>query len=102
MPPFTTPVRRLMPLLAALCLLTSCASGLPPTPAPIRIPPPAPLTMPPPRLPAPASARLADLVANHVEVARQYHLLATQLCGLLIWLQIPPSDLPTCPSSDTP
>lgn len=32
---------------------------------------------------------MVDLEANHRDVAQAYHLLATQLCGLLLWLQEP-------------
>ena len=79
--------------MAALCLLSACAGGPQPTPAgltiePIRVPPPANLTQPPPLLPAPASGQMRDLEANHRQVAQAYHQLASQMCGLLSWLQI--------------
>lgn len=84
---------RLLPALAALCLLASCASGPKPTPAPlptVRISPPASLTQAPqPLPPLPPSPDLKALVENHVQTARMYHLLASQMCSLMTYLQAP-------------
>jgi hypothetical protein len=77
-------------LMLACCLLTACSSGPRPMPAPVvQILPPASLTTPPPPLPPPASGRMLDLEANHRDTARLYHLLASQMCGLLTYLQAP-------------
>lgn len=84
---------RLLLLIAASCLLTACAAGPMPMPVPeLKVPPPANLTAPPPPLPAPASGRLRDLEANHLQVARAYHQLASQLCRLLEFLEQPAAD----------
>lgn len=84
-------------LTIACCLLTACAAGPPQTPVPlINVPPPPNLLVPPLPLPAPASGRLRDLEANHLQVARQYHQLASQMCQLLLYLQVPP-----CPQAPT-
>lgn len=84
-------MRRQTLLMLVCCLLSACAVGPPPTQAPpVVVPPAANLTSPPRPLPPPASGQMADLEANHRQVARQYHLLATQLCGLLSFLQISP------------
>lgn len=89
--------RCLLPLLIACCLLTACASGPPPMQAPVvvqalqvpKLPPPVNLLIPPAALPAPASGRMTDLDANHRQVAHAYHLLAAQVCALLMWLEEP-------------
>lgn len=82
-------MRHLTLLIAASCLLSACASGPPPMLArPIPVPPPPNVTAPPLPLPPPASGRMADLEANHREVARLYHQLASQTCRLLLWLEI--------------
>lgn len=71
------------------CLMSACAFGTPPMRVePIRVPPPANLTMPPEPLPPPASGAMRDLEANHRQVARQYHQLASQTCLLLLYLEI--------------
>lgn len=84
---------RLLPLMLASCLLTACAAGPMRTPAPeLKVPPPPNLTAPPAPLPPPASGRVPDLEANHLQVARAYHQLASQLCRLLEFLEAAPSD----------
>lgn len=84
---------RLLPLMLASCLLTACAAGPRPTPASLIQVPPAPnLTTPPPPLPPPASGQMRDLEANHQQVARAYHQLASQLCRLLAHLQVAPRE----------
>ena len=86
-------MRHLTLLIAASCLLSACASGPPPMLArPIPVPPPPNVTAPPQPLPPPASGRMADLEANHREVARLYHQLASQTCRLLQYLQITPDE----------
>lgn len=80
---------RLTLLTVACCLLSACAAGPPPMPVqPIPVPPPANATAPPQPLPPPASGRVSDLEANHLQVARQYHLLASGYCRLLQYLEI--------------
>lgn len=85
---------RLLTLLTlACCLLIGCASGVTPmTDAPIKVPPPPNLTAPPQPLPQPLSGRMPDLEANHLAVTKAYHLLASQLCLLLAWLEVPRDD----------
>ncbi|MFZ5483502.1 MAG: Rz1-like lysis system protein LysC [Pseudomonadota bacterium] len=61
-----------LPLIALASMLTACASGPPPTPTTGRSPPPH-LVIPCPALPAPASGRAGDLLANHVMTMRAYH-----------------------------
>lgn len=75
----------LTPLLA-VSMLTACASGGPPMPAP-RLPAPASLSEPCPDLPQPASGQLPDLLANHVETARRYHLCRERQRGLTEWIE---------------
>lgn len=92
---------RLLPLmlLCACCLMSACASGARPTPVtPIPVPPPPNLLTLPPRLPMPASGKPTDLLSNHIEVARLYYQLASQMCSLLTWLRQPLDPL-HCPSS---
>lgn len=82
-------MRRLLLSIAMCCLLSACAFGVPPTPdEPIRVPPPANLIAAPQPLQQPRSGRIQDLEANHREVAKAYHQLASQMCGLLAFLQI--------------
>lgn len=79
-----------MLLMTALCLLSACSAGPMPMQAPtVKLLPPASLTMPPQALPMPASGRMPDLEANHRETARLYHLLASQMCSLIDYLQAP-------------
>jgi hypothetical protein len=91
-------MRRLILSMLAACLLNACALGPTPMPAPaLVIPPPPNLTAPPQPLPMPLSGQMRDLEANHRQVAKQYHQLARQLCGLLSFLQISPgSNTPIC------
>lgn len=75
--------------IAACCLLTACAHGPTPMPGePIKVLPQANLTAPPQPLPPPASGQMRDLEENHREVAKAYHLLASQMCLLLASLEI--------------
>ena len=74
-------------LIAAL-MLTGCASGPPPMPGGWTVPsPPAALVQLCPALPAPESGRLSDLLANHVEVAGQYHACQARHAGLVRWVE---------------
>jgi len=82
-------MHRLTLLTAACCLLSACASGPQPMPVePIKVPPPSNATAPPRQLPPPASGQMRDLEANHQQVARAYHQLASQHCRLLQYLEI--------------
>lgn len=92
---------RLLTLLTlACCLLTGCASGVRPTvDEPIKTAPPPNLTAPPQPLPQPESGQMRDLEANHTQVAKAYHLLASQMCQLLGYLQI---NHPECRAFDPP
>lgn len=84
---------RLLTLTLASCLLSACAAGPMRMPADeLKVPPPPNLTAPPAPLPPPASGRVRDLEANHRQVARAYHQLASQLCRLLEFLEQAPSD----------
>ncbi|HCY15593.1 MAG: hypothetical protein A2Z93_06285 [Curvibacter sp. GWA2_64_110] len=82
---------RLLTLLMLACfLMTGCAFGGPQTPdsKPVKTEPPPNLTAPPQPLPQPDSGRMRDLEANHLQVSKAYHLLASQMCLLLAYLQI--------------
>jgi hypothetical protein len=86
---------RLLTALLAACLLSACASGIKPMPdaqalQPIQVQPQANLTQAPQKLPAPKSGAVPNLEANHRQVARQYHQLASQHCGLLQFLLLAP------------
>ena len=88
-------MRRLMLSTIALCLLSACASGAKPTPRlapvePIRVLPPASLLQAPQTLPDPASGRMRDLERNHLAVTQAYHLLANQMCSLILYLSKTP------------
>ena len=84
-------MRRLLLMTAMCCLMTACACGARPMPVDaIQVPPPANLTTAPQALPQPPTGRIQDLEANHRDVARAYHQLATQVCSLLAFLQMPP------------
>ncbi len=76
----------------ACCLTLGCAGGMLPMPdasiQPIKVEPPSNLTQPPQPLPPAASGKAPDLEANHRAVARAYHLLATQMCNLLDFLEV--------------
>ena len=75
---------KIMPaLLASASMLTGCASGWLPMSAP-RQPPPA-LTTACPDLPPPRSARGADLLDNHVQVAELYHECREKHRALAAW-----------------
>jgi hypothetical protein len=92
--------------LLASCLLIGCASGGRPMPdaqalAPIQVPPQANLTQAPALLPPPKSGAMPDLEANHRQVARLYHQLASQHCSLLQFLSLAPKGCePWLQSSD--
>jgi len=59
--------------LIAASMLTACASGTPPMVAVPSLKPPASLMTKCKTLPMATGAALRDLVANHIEVARQYY-----------------------------
>lgn len=78
------------PLIFACCLMSACALGPLPTPArEIPVPPPPNLTQQPQALPPPRSGQMRDLEANHRVVTKAYHLVASQLCQLLAFLEQP-------------
>lgn len=80
---------RLLPTITTCCLMSACALGVPPMQdEPIRVLPEASLTAAPRPLPQPPTGRIQDLEANHREVAKAYHQLASQMCRLLDFLQI--------------
>lgn len=102
MPPRPSLTRSLL-LLSAALMLTACAAGPQPTPdlgavmqatRPVPVPPPASLLVVPPTLPPPRSGSMPDLLANHLAVARQYHLLRSQVCLLLAHLGAPTDGCP--------
>lgn len=76
----------------ACCLTLGCAGGMLPMPdasiQPIKVEPPANLTQPPQPLPPLSSGKLPELETNHQAVAKAYHLLATQMCNLLDFLEV--------------
>jgi hypothetical protein len=84
-------MRRLLLTIAMCSLMTACGSGVLRTPDPdvIEVKPQANLTAVPKVLPQPPSGQIADLEANHREVAKAYHDLASQMCRLLAFLQLP-------------
>lgn len=88
-------MRLLILLTLACCLLTGCALGVRPMPetTPVRTSPPPNLTTPPRQLPQPQTGQMRDLEANHRQVTKAYHLLASQMCQLQAYLQI---DHPEC------
>lgn len=77
---------RTMPALLILSasILAGCASG--PTPMPARLPP-ANLTTACPELPPPRSARGADLLDNHVQVAELYYGCREKHRALAEWIK---------------
>lgn len=82
-------MRRLLLTMTMCCLMSACASGVPPTQdEPIQVQPEASLTVAPLPLPQPASGRIQELETNHRDVAKAYHQLASQMCRLLDFLQI--------------
>lgn len=81
-------MRRLLLTITTCCLMSACSSGGPRMPEePITVPPQANLTAAPKLLPQPRSGRIQDLEANHRDVAKAYHQLASQVCRLLQYLQ---------------
>lgn len=77
--------KTILPLLIAAWMMTGCASGTPPTLAPILLPPQN-LMQPCPRLTTPASGAMTDLLTNHLMTARAYHQCRDRLQGLVDWL----------------
>ena len=73
----------MLALLTSASILTGCASGGLPT-MPARQPSPV-LTTPCPDLPPPRSARGADLLDNHVQVAERYHECRERHRALAEW-----------------
>ena len=74
-------------LLAAALMLTACASGGRPTPAPILLLPPAHLTQQCTAPPPPTSGALADLLSNHITTARLLHQCRDRNQGLVEWME---------------
>ena len=72
-------------LLSAVLILTACAGGPQPTPAPRLIPPAYLVEIPPP--PGPETGDLQGLYSNHIEAMRLYWLLRDRYQGLVDWLQ---------------
>lgn len=89
---------RLTLLTVACSLMTACAAGPPPMPVQLsemprlQVPPAPNLTQPPPVLSQPASGHIKDLEADHREVAKAFHLVASQLCHLLNHLETAPNE----------
>ena len=83
-------MRRLLLPICTCFLMTACASGVTPTldDSP-QVKPEASLTAVPQPLPQPASGAISELEANHRAVAKAYHQLASQMCRLLTFLQLP-------------
>lgn len=77
--------------IAMCCLMTGCGFGVlrMPAPEPIEVSPPANLIAPPRPLPQPRSGAISELESNHQQVAKAYHGLASQMCRLLEYLQLP-------------
>lgn len=83
-------MRRLLLPIAMCFLMTGCASGVTPTlDDPPQVSPQASLTAVPQPLPQPASGAIQELETNHQQVAKRYHQLASQMCRLLEFLQLP-------------
>lgn len=80
--------KAILPLLVAALMLTGCASGAPPMPAP-NLTTPASLTQACPKeLPQPASGKEPDLLANHTMAARIYHKCRKTFLGLVKWKEV--------------
>lgn len=73
-------------LLAAASMLTACASGGTPTPAPILLPP-AHLTQQCLAPPPPTSGALTDLLSNHLTTAQLLHQCRDRQRGLVEWME---------------
>lgn len=82
--PKRTPL--LIMMITAALTLTACASGVPRTTAPTLKPPEADKAECPP-LPQPTSGRLADLLADHVTVAKAYHQCRDRHKALTDWME---------------
>lgn len=88
-------LKRILPLLIAVSMMTACASGVPPTTAPRLIPSAYLTELPPEKLPDPKSGHLDDLKDNHIETAGMYHRARERYKGLVDWLRwsgVIPSD----------
>lgn len=82
--------KHILLLLIAASMLTACASGVKPMPTPMPqliLRPAATLTQACPDLPQPKSGKTQDLLANHVQVAKQYHKCQQNHQGLVDWLE---------------
>lgn len=73
-------------MVTAALILTACASGVPRTTALTLKPPEADKAECPP-LPQPTSGSLADLLANHVTVAKAYHQCRDRHKALTDWME---------------
>lgn len=84
-------MRRLLLMIAMSCLMSACTFGAPRMleADPIEVQPPPNLITRPKPLPQPASGAIQELEANHRDVAKAYHNLASQMCRLLAYLQLP-------------
>lgn len=80
-------LKRTLPLLIAVSMLTACASGAPPTLEPLLIPPAHLTELPPEELPDPKSGSLDDLKDNHIESAGIYHRARERYKGLVEWMK---------------
>lgn len=78
--------KQAMPLLIALLMLTACASGGQPMPG-LKLTPPAPQMASCPSLPQPTDTSWTALLANHIQVAKQYHQCRDNHQALVNWLQ---------------
>lgn len=80
--------KHILLLLIAASTLTACASGARPTATPPpKLTVPASLTADCADLPQPTSGKTQDLLDNHVQVARIFHLCREQLRSLAQWLE---------------
>lgn len=87
-------MRSLLTLTALASMLTACASGPPPMPAPTPVLlPPASLTEACPPLPQPTTGTAQALLQNHIETARLYHLCRNRQQDLADWLRVTGNDL---------
>lgn len=75
----------MLALLISALILTGCASGGTPMPDVSTRRPPPNLTTPCPDLPPPRSARGADLLDNHAQVAESYHSCRERHRALAEW-----------------
>lgn len=73
-------------LTIVVSILTACASGPAPMPAPKLMPPESSLVVCPP-LPPPSSGALTDLLTNHILTAKAYHQCRDLHQALIDWLE---------------